>query len=117
MFDDPKKALRQMEEALWEEEAQEELPEEEEDWLSDAKALLEEREEPARPRETLKRNKGRNDAVDFHRTVYADEEDKETKAVFVEKPKGKKSGMLSLVILLELAGIAGIVWWWFRWLS
>lgn len=139
MFDDPKKSLRRLEEELWdaeygsEEEAEEEeleaqWPEdifrftEDDDLLQDARALLEEDEEEEKPPRPQKRRRGpRNDAVNFHRTVYADEEMDENSAVFVEKKKKKKAGKgcgcLPVILLLELAGIAGLVWWWLRWLS
>ncbi len=135
MFDDPKKALRKMEEALWEAEAgeweepdapEEPLPEDtfsysdDSDWLREARELIGEEQEERPAREEPLPRRRRNDAVDFHRTVYADEEMDENSAVFVEKrkKKGKKSsGCLPIVILLELIGIAGVVWWWVRWLS
>lgn len=134
MFDDPKKALRRLDEELRAEEAPLE-PEEPEDFslddvlgcadgdddlLRDVEALLNEDDTPI-SRAPLKRRGPRNDAVDFHRTVYAGEEMDESSAVFVEKKKKKKSGKgcgcLPVILLLELAGIAGLVWWWLRWLS
>ncbi len=132
MFDDPKKALRQMEEALWETEekdfealAEEEIPQgtfsysDDADWLEEVKEWIGEdtgSQVRDNPRQQVSRR--RNDAVDFHRTVYADEKMDEASAVFVEKKKKRKgSGCLPFVIALELIGIAGVVWWWIRWLS
>ena len=66
-----------------------------------------------------------NYAVDFDRTVYDDEETDD--AYYAEdyiadrksrkKQRKKGSGGLVLLLLGELAGIAGIIWWWIKWLS
>lgn len=137
MFDDPRKNLKRIEEELWAAEYEEEPQEEtafpgdvfsfrDSDWLQDTRAELPEEEEPAIRNfaNGYGRRRG-NDAEDFHRTVYADEEMDENSAVFVEKRKKQKkekkkkrsSGCLVFLILLELIGLAGIGWWWYRWLS
>ena len=64
-------------------------------------------------------------AVDFDRTVYDDEETDD--AYYAEdyiadrksqkKQRKKGSGGLVLLLLGEMAGIAGIIWWWIKWLS
>lgn len=70
-----------------------------------------------------------NRAVDYNRTVFSDEAMDENSAVFVEKKSRKKAneagkeqkkkesvGCLPFIILMELIGIAGMLWWWYRWM-
>ncbi len=108
------------------------------DWLQDTKALIGDDEDipirnhannygrpvAGKPSGNSRQNSGktrpsnpRNDAVDFQRTVYADETLDEHAAVFVEKTKKKGAGCLPILVLLEVLGIAGVIWWWIRWLQ
>ena len=106
-FDDPGKALQQMEDELLEEDW------DEEDVDGDFPVL------------TRRDSRPTNYAVDFDRTVYDDEETDD--AYYAEdyiadrksrkKQRKKGSGGLVLLLLGELAGIAGIIWWWIKWLS
>lgn len=121
MFDDPKKNLRRMEEALWEAEY-EDTPEEEnpdwtegeEDWLEQAKELLDE-DPPIRNH--ANGYGARNYAVDFDRTVYDDEEEMDDKkAVYDDAPPPKGIGGLVFLAVLELLGIVAIALWWLKWL-
>lgn len=108
-FDDPGKALQQMEDELLEEDWKEDVDEDDEDF------------------QILTRRDSRpvNYAVDFDRTVYDDEETGD--AYYAEdyiadrknrkKQRKKGSGGLVLLLLGEMAGIAGIIWWWIRWLN
>lgn len=142
MFDDPKKELHRLDSELRAESYEDELEQLvnqklppmddlfsdlDDDWLADTNALLFESDTP-RPDPTPSR-KRRGDAEDFHRMAYADEELDEDAAVFVEKPaksrKTKKEkadkqskgvGCLPYIIFVELLGISGMLWWWFRWL-
>lgn len=109
-FDDPGKALQQMEDELLEEDWDEEdVDGDDEDF-----PVLNRRD--SRPT---------NYAVDFDRTVYDNEETDD--AYYAEdyiadrksrkKQRKKGSGCLPLLLLGELAGIAGIIWWWIKWLS
>lgn len=110
-FDDPGKALQQMEDELLEE-----------DWEEDEEDVDEDGEDF----QILTRRSSRpvNYAVDFDRTVYDEETDD---AYYAEdyiadrksrkKQRRKGSGGLALLLLGELAGIAGIIWWWLKWLS
>ena len=109
-FDDPGKALKQVEYDLVEEDWDEEdVDEDGEDF----------------PVLTRRHSLPVNYAVDFDRTVYDDEETDD--AYYAEdyiadrksrkKQRKKGSGCLPLLLLGELAGIAGIIWWWIKWLS
>ena len=109
-FDDPGKALQQMEDELLEEDwGEEDVDEDGEDF----------------PVLTRRSSRPVNYAVDFDRTVYDDEETDD--AYYAEdyiadrksrkKQRKKGSGGLVLLLLGELAGIAGIIWWWVKWLS
>ena len=132
MFDDPKKHLKWMEEALLAEES-EEVPEEpveepELDW----EEILNEDWDPTQPPKS-------NPAIDFGSTCFADEEFDEDAAVL--QPRGmaarkiaqtqkkeaqrqskeaqkKQKGIAGLVVLalLELLGIFLILGWWITWL-
>lgn len=138
MFDDPKKELNRLDSELRAESYEDELEQlvnqklpdldnllsdDDMRWLKDIGVLDNNSPEP-RP----SRNR-RNDAQDFRRTVFADETMDEDAAVFVEKKKAgetKKSknkkkeskgvGCLPYIIFMELLGIGGMLWWWFRWL-
>ncbi len=146
MFDDPKKELHRLDEELraesYEEQLEklqsqeiptfEDLDEEDDDWLEEVDQLLSEEPENSLKYPGIGRVGGRrNDAVDFHRTVYSDEENKKDAAVFVEKKQKKKKeekkrgkdekksdsvGCLPFIIFLELVGISGMLWWWYRWM-
>ena len=119
MFDDPKKNLRKMEEALWEAEYEDASEDENsdwtEDWLEQTKELLDEDD-------VLIRNHAngygtRNYAVDFDRTVFDDEEEMDDrKAVYDDGPPPKGIGGLVFLAALELLGIVGIALWWLKWL-
>lgn len=109
-FDDPGKALQQMEDELLEEDWDEEDVDGDDE---DYQILTRRSSHPV------------NYAVDFDRTVYDDEETDD--AYYAEdyiadrksrkKQRKKGSGCLPLLLLGELAGIAGIIWWWIKWLS
>jgi len=127
MFDDPKKELNRLDAELraeaYEDQLEalqnQEIPDlddlfayEDSDWLT---------EDVPQPRRT-----GDND---FQRAVYSHEAMDEDSAVFVEKKPKKKgkeeapsqkkkegAGCLPFVILLELIGIGGMLWWWYRWM-
>ena len=90
-FDDPGKALQQMEDELLEEDWEED----EEDVGGDGEDF---------PVLTRRSSRPTNYAVDFDRTSR-------------KKQRKKGSGGLVLLLLGELAGIAGIIWWWIKWLS
>ena len=109
-FDDPGKALQQMEDELLEEDWDEEdVDGDDEDFQ-----IL-----------TRRDRRPTNYAVDFDRTVYDDEETDD--AYYAEdyiadrksrkKQRKKGSGGLVLLQIGELPGIAGIIWWWIKWLS
>ncbi len=109
-FDDPGKALQQMEDELLEEDWDEEdVDEDGEDF----------------PVLTRHDSRPTNYAVDFDRTVYDDEETDDAYYAedYIADRKSRKkqrkigSGGLVLLLLGELAGIAGIIWWWIKWLS
>lgn len=102
-------------------------------WLKDIGVL--ENEKP-RPNTAPSRNRS-GGTPDFRRMAWTEEEMDENTAVFVE-PKSKKGsksgksgkpdksgksgksdkgvGCLPYIILMELLGIAGMLWWWFRWM-
>ena len=123
MFDDPKKNLRRMEEALWEAEYESSQPGEsdddpdwtEDDWLEEAKELLDHEDIPIRNH--ANGYGARNYAVDFERTVYDDEDEMDDrKAVYDEGPRPKGIGGLVILAALELLGIVAIALWWLQWL-
>ena len=119
-FDDPGKSLRHMEDELLEDEDQaawEEWEEDQEEDFADSDEDI-----PIRPR----RHSGPvNYAVDFDRTVYDDEEsdsayyaeDYRADRKAAKKKRKKGVGGLILLALAELAGIAGVIWWWIQWLE
>ena len=114
MAEDLRSRIAWLEHALQEEE-REEI---EEDWYDeetdDFDDELEDIKEMLQP--------GYNYAVDFSRTVYADEtpvpQAKPTRAEKKSKPAPKKKGIKGLVFLalLETFGILAIIGWWLRWL-
>lgn len=138
MFDDPKKELQRLEEALLEEEEEERQEEQQtseddyldqkvidealygadQKWLDDLNQILEEsepeEEEKEEPRPVRRR---KNPAVDYGKAVYEDEgELDEDQAVFDDEPKPKGIGCLLIVAILELLGILAIAGWWVKWL-
>ena len=139
MFDDPRKNLHWMEQELLAEEEPEQ-PDEiydtfsgefqepygqyDDDALMDLVDELIEEEAPEPPVRNFANGYGRrrNPAVDFSRTVYADEEFDESAAVLVGEPPKKKAkkkkGIKGLVLLafLEILGILAIIGWWLQWL-
>lgn len=139
MFDDPRKNLHWMEQELLAEEDPEQ-PDEiydtfsgefqepygqyDDDALMDLVDELIEEEAPEPPVRNFANGYGRrrNPAVDFSRTVYADEEFDESAAVLVGEPPKKKAkkkkGIKGLVFLafLEILGILAIIGWWLQWL-
>lgn len=147
MFDDPKKELSRLDAELraeaYEDQLEklqnQEIPDledlfeyEDSDWLTQADAALSEEERLYGRPGMEPSQKRRNDAVDFHRTVYADESRKDSAAVFVEKkPKkddkkqekkkekkdSKGTGCLPVIILMELLVIAVMLWWWYLWMK
>ena len=52
--------------------------------------------------------------AEFHRAVYADEDDDEERYVLLPKRKGIK-GLVFLAVL-EILGILAILGWWLQWL-
>ena len=124
MFDDPKNTLQRMEEELraaeYEEEAEPDygFDYEDDNWLEEAKSLIGEDEEiPIRNHANGYGARPQNNAVDFGRMVYGDEELDKSAALFAEEPQKKKGiGGLVLLALLEMLGILAILLWWARWL-
>lgn len=128
MFDDPKKELNRLDQELRAESYEEQLEELQSQEIPSLDGLFDEEDGSWLPEEEGAENipSGRpaHDIRDYRRTVYADESvKKENEAVFVEKQKKEKQkdkqkgvGCLPFVIFLELAGIAGMLWWWYRWL-
>lgn len=133
MFDDPKRELERLEEALLEEEEAEAVPEKtgeyldetviddalygsDQKWLDELNQLLEEPEPAVRNHAN---NYGRkNPAVDFSKAVYEDEgELDESQAVFDDTPKPKGIGCLLVLAIAEMLGILAIVGWWLNWLA
>ena len=94
MFDDPKKDLKRLDEAL--RAAQAEDPDDA-DWLEDARELVE-----------------REFETEGETVYYDDEEDDETYSVPVPKKK-KRLGGLVFLLILELLGIAAVGCWWLLW--
>ena len=95
MFDDPRKKLEWLnQELLDEEEEYEYWEEEEEDELGP----------------------GYNYAVDFGRTVFADEEEPDGGMVHEDTPKNKNNRDLRYLLFLEMIGILAVIGWWLRWL-
>ena len=141
MFDDPRKKLNWMKEALFEAEyGSEEIYEEENEYdeifstfqgefeeneelefLSELHDLLdEEREEPPVLR---KQRRPANPAIDYQRTAYADEVFDENTALLVEKRSRKKGEKrkkgikgLAVLALLEILAILAVMGWWLQWL-
>ena len=101
MFDDPRKNLRRMEDALLDEELEEILYGEEED-----------DEEYAESYRQPRIRKGKRQ--DFHRAVYEDEDDDEDRYMLLPKKKGIK-GLVFLAVL-ELIAILAVLGWWLQWL-
>lgn len=145
MFDDPKKELNRLDAELRAEAYEDQLEALQNQELPDLDELLGEdgdsdwisglfQEDTDTPTPSGHPRSTRNDAVDFHRTVYGDETIREDQAVFVEKkprkkantpvreepkeekPKKESVGCLPFIIFLELLGIGGMLWWWFRWM-
>lgn len=145
MFDDPKKELNRLDAELRAEVYEDQLEALQNQELPDLDELLGEdgdsdwisglfQEDTDTPTPSGHPRSTRNDAVDFHRTVYGDETIREDQAVFVEKKPRRKSnppvreepkeekqkkesvGCLPFIIFLELLGIGGMLWWWFRWM-
>ena len=130
MFDDPRGKLYWMEEELLSEEEDgeseydeifedfgEEFAEADPDgqFLRELNDLLGDEEEP------LPRSRSR--AVEYPRTVFADETFDESTAVLVEKrhskqrlPKNKRIRGLVILACLEILGIFAVIGWWLRWL-
>ena len=121
MFDDPKRRLYELDRALREAELEENMDiqeeeEEEADWLQEAKDLLNESATERLPIRNLANNYGRkSESVDFARTAYADEEMRESDALYVEKPRRKGAGGLVFLAFLELVGIGFVIMWWLKW--
>ena len=119
-FDNPGRSLRQMEDELLEDEDQaawEEWEEDQEEAGGDSGDDF--------PILTRRGSPPVNYAVDFDRTVYDDEasdnayyaEDYRADRKAARKNRKKGVGGLILLALAELAGIAGVIWWWIQWLK
>lgn len=141
MFDDPKRELERLNEALQEEEEAEALAQETEaagekgeyldesvidealygsdqKWLDEIHELLEEPEPAVRNHANGYGNTRRNPAVDFSKAVYEDEgELDEEQAVLDDRPKPKGIGCLLVLAIAEMLGILAIVGWWLNWLA
>lgn len=119
MFDDPKRRLYELDQALREAEMEENMDiqqEEESDWLQEAKDLLNESSTERLPIRNRANNYGRKpESADFARAAYADEELRESDALYVEKPRRKGAGGLVFLAVLELVGIALVILWWLKW--
>lgn len=136
MFDDPKKELRRMEQALLETEREAQLAEEEaeldalveqylheddepeEDILSWAKRISQEEDEEP-PIRNQANGYGMGEVYPDHRRALYENEDAEDDRM-VQKGKGKKEkgiGGLLLLFLVELLGIMLVILWWLRWLN
>lgn len=135
MFDDPRKELNRLDQELRAESYEEQLEKLQSQEIPSLDDLFETEDDGWLPED-----EGAEDGVfyggipgirpggdirDYRRTVYADESaKKENEAVFVEKQKKSKQkdkrkdsvGCLPFVIFLELIGIAGMLWWWYRWM-
>lgn len=134
MFDDPKKELNRLDQELRAESYEEQLEKLQSQEIPSLDDLLEDEDGDWLPEDFLQVEAGNPgsrpgaNVRDYRRTVYADEPVKSDQdAVFVEKQnKGKQKdkqkdtqkgvGCLPFVIFLELAGIAGMLWWWYRWM-
>lgn len=132
MFDDPKKELRRLDEELRAEAYEDQLEALQNQEIPDLDDLFEYEDSDWLTEDDTDPRKAQgvpNNAADFNRTVYSDETMDENSAVFVEKKPKKKPneadreqkkkegvGCLPFVILLELIGIAGMLWWWYRWM-
>lgn len=129
IFDDPGRELRRLEEELLaEEEDYEKILStvDDDEFLEDLSQYLDEEDTPViRNHANNYGSRPVNYAVDFDRTVFADENVDEDDAVFEEdvrptkkekkQSKEKGAGGLVLIILLELAGIAALAVWWIQW--
>lgn len=134
MFDDPHKQLKWMEQELLAAETEEEGYQEE-DFDEAFEETAEDYDDDQlinMVNELIREEPGgfRNPAVDFSRTIYADEEFDEdasvtaTKAQKRQKKTAKKeapqknTNIRGLVFLacLEILGILAIIGWWLRWL-
>lgn len=128
MFDDPKKELSRLDAELRAESYEEQLEKLQSQEIPELEDLLEEEDSDWFTDTVHLDQAPRSDVRDYRRAVYADESAKENAAVFVEKKKKSKQkgkqkdkqkggvGCLPFVILLELIGIAGMLWWWYRWM-
>ena len=127
MFDDPKKELRRMEQALWEAEEEallEQSGQEDDDleellqeqWLTED-ALAQQENIPIRNHANNYGRRPGNFAPDIQRTVYDDEADVQDRAVTPAEPEKKGVGGLFLLLLLEILGILLVILWWVKWLS
>ena len=107
IFDHPGRELRRLEEDLLTEQNQQTSDNDMDFEEGDNTPILRRRE----------RTPG-NYAPDFSRTVYDDEETDEDDMCCVEDHSGRKpekgSGRMVLLALIELAMIAGVLWWWLR---
>lgn len=139
MFDDPKKELNRLDAELRAEAYEDQLEALQNQEIPELDDLLDEDLFPdadddfqEEPLQRTPRGAPHNDAVDFSRTVFTEAPLDDNSAVFVEKRKkpqkqGQQSrkqekkkkegvGCLPFVIALELMGIAGMLWWWYRWM-
>ena len=98
MFDDPRKSLHRIEDALLDEELEDILYGDDED----------DEDEYEQPR--IRRGK----KADFHRAVYEDEDDDEDRYMLLPKRRGCK-GLIFLAVL-ELIAILAVLGWWLQWL-
>ena len=130
MFDDPRGKLYWMEEELLSEEEDgeseydeifEDFGEEFSDADPDGQFLRELNDLLGEEDEEILRPRGR--AMEYQRTVFADETFDESTAVLVEKrrtkqriPKNKRIRGLVILACLEIFGILAVIGWWLRWL-
>ena len=109
IFDHPGRQLRQLEEELLAGQ-DEQTPDDDTDF--------DEGEEEDTPILRRRGSGPRNYAPDFSRTVFDDEETDEEDVCYAEdrsrRKQEKGSGRMVLLALVELAMIAGVLWWWLR---
>ena len=101
MFDDPRKSLHRIEDELLDEELEDIL-------YGDEENEDEYEEEYRQPR--IRRGRRQ----DFHRAVYEDEDDDESRYMLLPKRKGIK-GLVFLAVL-EIIAILAVLGWWLQWL-
>lgn len=119
MFDDPKKELRRLDQALRDTEQEQPL---EEDWLQEIRELVDDEEQiPIRNHANGYGLEPEPPAPEFFRAVYEYEEpepEPEPERMADPPQQAKKGpGWLTFLLLLEILGILLVILWWTRWLT